>query len=113
MDKIIGQIIEERLKAKNMEVTEFAKLINRERTNVYNIFKRKSINTELLKKIGQILNYDFFIHFLEPETIEKIKISDVVKESKVFVEIPMNESEIVELGITEKIVKVINQKKNE
>lgn len=110
MDKIIGQIIEERVKAKNMEVTEFAKLINRERSNVYNIFKRDTINTDLLKKIGQVLDYDFFIHFIEPETIEKIKLSEVIHKSKVFIEVPMSESEIVKLGFEEKIFKIINQK---
>ena len=110
MDKIIGQIIEERVKAKNMEVTEFAKLINRERSNVYNIFKRDTINTDLLKKIGQVLDYDFFIHFIEPETIEKIKLSEVIHKSKVFIEVPMSESEIVKLGFEEKIFKIINKK---
>ena len=64
MDKIIGQLIEERVKSVNMDVTEFAKQIGRERTNVYNIFKRSRIDTGLLKKIGQVLEYDFFIIYL-------------------------------------------------
>ena len=31
-----------------------------ERTNVYNIFKRESIDLDLLSRISKILNYNFF-----------------------------------------------------
>lgn len=31
-----------------------------ERTNIYNIFNRHSIDTELLQKISILLNHDFF-----------------------------------------------------
>ena len=31
-----------------------------ERTNVYNIFKRKSLDVRLLMRISVILDYDFF-----------------------------------------------------
>lgn len=34
-----------------------------ERTNVYNIFKRQSIDTETLLRISQILNHDFFSYY--------------------------------------------------
>ena len=37
-----------------------AKEINCERTNVYNIFARKDINTGLLTKLGIILEHNFF-----------------------------------------------------
>ena len=107
MDKIIGQLIEERVKSVNMDVTEFAKQIGRERTNVYNIFKRSRIDTGLLKKIGQVLEYDFFQHFLEPSTIERIKMADIIRKSKVFIEIPLSEEEIVRLGLEEKVLQVI------
>ena len=107
MDKIIGQLIEERVKSVNMDVTEFAKQIGRERTNVYNIFKRSRIDTGLLKKIGQVLEYDFFQHFLEPATIERIKMADIIRKSKVFIEIPLSEDEIVRLGLEEKVLQVI------
>ena len=49
MEKIIGQLIKERVESLNMEVTAFAKAINKERSNVYDIFKRDSIDTKLLK----------------------------------------------------------------
>lgn len=107
MEKKIGQIIEERVKSMNMDVTEFAKRINRERSTIYHIFERSKIDTELLKKIGQVLEYDFFLHFLEPETIEKIKIANIVRKSKVFIEIPLSEDEIVQLRLEEKVLQVV------
>ncbi len=59
----IGEKIREQLLIRKMSVAEFARLINADRNNAYHIFKRKSIDTELLFKISVILNYDFFQHF--------------------------------------------------
>lgn len=56
----IGKRIKEVLEQKQKPVTWLAKEINCERTNVYNIFARKDINTALLAKIGIILEYNFF-----------------------------------------------------
>ena len=83
MDKKIGQIIEERVRLQNMDVTEFAKKIGVERSNAYNIFKRESIDTKLLKKIGQVLNYDFFQDLLEEKTNFKISFSAVSKSESI------------------------------
>ncbi len=38
-----------------------AKKINCDRTNVYKIFQRPSIDTELLSRISKALDYDFFL----------------------------------------------------
>lgn len=58
---IIGKEIEKRLKEMRISIPEFASSINRSRPVVYNIFKRASIDTDLLQKISQILQYDFFV----------------------------------------------------
>ena len=50
MSKKIGQLIKDKVESSKMEVTEFARAIDRERSNVYDIFKRDSIDTKLLKK---------------------------------------------------------------
>ncbi|OJU49708.1 MAG: hypothetical protein BGN96_10600 [Bacteroidales bacterium 45-6] len=109
MDKIIGQIIRERVDAVNMEVTVFAKAINKERSNVYDIFKRDSIDTSLLKKIGQVLDYDFFQHFIEKKTIERLKMNDISKKAKVLVELEISEDEIMSIGFEEKVFKILNK----
>lgn len=56
----IGKKIKEVLEQRQMPVTWLAKELNCERTNVYNIFERKDINTGLLTKLGTILEYNFF-----------------------------------------------------
>jgi hypothetical protein len=56
----IGQRIKEVLEQQHKPVTWLAKEINCERTNVYNIFARKDINTGLLTKLGVILGHNFF-----------------------------------------------------
>jgi transcriptional regulator with XRE-family HTH domain len=95
MKKIIGQIIKEHVKQQRMSVTEFAKEINVERSNAYNIFERENIDTGLLKKIGQILEYDFFQDLLEPETIKKIVIREATKKSTILVQLDLREDEIM------------------
>lgn len=109
MDKIIGQIIRERVDAVNMEVTVFAKAINKERSNVYDIFKRDSIDTSLLKKIGQVLDYDFFQHFLEKKTIDRLKMNGIPQKVKVFVEVEISEEEMTSIGFEDKIFKILNK----
>lgn len=109
MSKIIGQLIKERVEAVNMEVTAFAKLINKERSNIYDIFKRDSIDTKLLKKIGQVLDYDFFQHLIEKETIEKLRIQEITKKSKVLLEVEISEDEIMKIGFEDRIFKILNK----
>jgi predicted transcriptional regulator len=56
----IGLKIKEVLHERDMQIVSFAKRINRSRNVVYDIFERQSIDTELLKQISEVLNYDFF-----------------------------------------------------
>ena len=56
----IGKRIKEVMKQKNISAISVAKEIQCERTNIYNIFARKDINTKLLLQFCHILNHDFF-----------------------------------------------------
>ena len=60
----IGKIIKTELHRQDRPVTWFANKLYCDRTNVYSIFKRKSIDTELLLRISQILNHDFFSYYI-------------------------------------------------
>lgn len=60
----IGQLIETELHRQERSVTWFANKLYCDRTNVYSIFKRKSIDTELLLRISCILNHNFFNYYL-------------------------------------------------
>lgn len=45
---------------KTWTITWFARQLNCDRRNIYNIFGRKSIDSELLMCISRILNHNFF-----------------------------------------------------
>lgn len=59
----IGNKIKAVLKESRYKKTEFADKINISRTVVYDIFKRETIDTGLLKKISEVLNHDFFNYY--------------------------------------------------
>ena len=64
----IGHIIHERFKESGLSIAEFAARINRTRGTVYDIFSRKSIDTDLLVAISEVLHYDFFQEYYTSET---------------------------------------------
>lgn len=110
MKKKIGQLIKEHVTAKNMAVTDFAKAIDVERSNVYNIFQRDSIDTKLLKKIGQVLEYDFFQDLLEEETIQRIVLKSKIGNT-VYIPIELSAEEMERLNIKEIVLNnLINTK---
>ena len=58
-DLHLGMEVKRRLKNRGMTVSEFARRINCSRNNVYNIYKRRYIDIELLQTISVVLEYDF------------------------------------------------------
>ena len=60
----IGSIIEKIFLEKGMKSSVFADKIGTVQRNIYNIFKRSSIDTDLLIAISQVLEYDFFRHYI-------------------------------------------------
>ncbi len=56
----VGQRIKEVMEQRKRSVIWISQQIACERTNVYNIFAREDINTNLLRKLCIILEYDFF-----------------------------------------------------
>ena len=61
----IGSIIKKRFDEQGLSASWFAKQLCCDRTNIYSIFKRESIDTMLLSKISTILKHDFFIYYSE------------------------------------------------
>lgn len=100
----IGEIIESKFDRSGLTVVSFAKKLNTNRNNVYDIFKRKSIDTDLLYKIGQILDCDFFQHYTtSPSKTSKTK-------ARVLIEMELSDAEIIRLGLNEKIFKITQTK---
>jgi DNA-binding Xre family transcriptional regulator len=60
MDINIGLLVKQRAKELRIGPTELGVKINTSKQNVYGIYKRKSIDTQLLIKLCNALNFDFF-----------------------------------------------------
>ena len=56
----IGSLIKKELEKQERTVSWFARKLCCDRSNVYKLFKRSTIDTELLLRVSQILHYDFF-----------------------------------------------------
>lgn len=56
----IGRIIEAELRRQERTVTWLSRKINCDRRNIYDIFRRDSIDTMLLFKLSEVLQVDFF-----------------------------------------------------
>lgn len=56
----IGQLIKQELEAQGRTVVWLARKMSYSRTNIYKIFERSSIGTDVLLRISSILDYDFF-----------------------------------------------------
>lgn len=65
----IGEKVEARAKELRIGPTELARKIKTSKQNIYHIYKRESIDTELLMRLSKVLEYDFFQYFREAETL--------------------------------------------
>lgn len=67
----IGNLILQELSAQRRSASWLAEQLACDRTNVYKIFKKKSIDTQLLLRISRILDKDFFsaytVHLHKPQ----------------------------------------------
>lgn len=72
-----GAEIRKILDEKGMSVSEFARRINKSRENAYDIFRRKSLDTELLSIISQVLEFDFVA-----KSRERKMRTDIANESR-------------------------------
>lgn len=59
----IGKIIEEELRSQERTVTWLSRKIHCDRRNIYDIFSRTSIDTDLLYRLSLALHKDFFAYF--------------------------------------------------
>ena len=61
----IGKKIEEIFHQQGRSPSWLAAQLCCDRTNIYSIFKRESIDTALLARISTLLNHDFFQYYQE------------------------------------------------
>lgn len=88
----IGQEIERVFKANGMQPKVFAERIGTSPRNLYNIFSRDTIDTNLLQRISSVLQYDFFKLFKsESENIVLEPEGDYNLQKKIVVKVEMDE----------------------
>lgn len=67
----IGNLIGLRLKQLGMTKAEFSRRINRSPQNIHDLLSRESVDTNLLLKISEVLNYNFFKVFMPKNEVKK------------------------------------------
>ncbi len=70
----IGEAIKQELIQQERSISWFARKLYCDRSNVYDIFKRKSIDTELLLRISIILNRNFFALYDDAVSKDKVQV---------------------------------------
>jgi hypothetical protein len=61
----IGKLIQAKMKEERRSAAWMAERLNGHRSNIYKIYESTAIDTALLHRISQILEYDFFKHYSE------------------------------------------------
>lgn len=61
----VGSLIKEELKRQERSISWFARKLYCDRSNVYDIFKRESVDTELLLRISLVLKRNFFLLYVD------------------------------------------------
>ena len=61
----IGSLIKKELERQERTVSWFARKLSCDRSNVYKLFKRPNVDTDLLLRISVILHYNFFEMYQE------------------------------------------------
>ena len=94
----IGSVIKQKVFESEMSVQEFSDRINCDRTTVYDIFKRKSLDTERLIKISQVLDFDF---------VNKTYYKQNPAPQKVFVAIEIDKDDFQKLNLPPDCIRYI------
>lgn len=69
----IGQLIKEKVTEKRLSQEALGKMINTTKQNVGNIYKRRSIDTQLLLKLCTVLEFDFFAAYYTEEPLKSMR----------------------------------------
>lgn len=73
----IGKLIKAQAKIKRLSQEMIGQKINTTKQNVGNIFRRKSIDTELLLKICEALEFNFFEYYYNEEPLKSMRNQEI------------------------------------
>jgi len=103
-DIYIGNLIKEKFeqkkaKDKNFTKAEFARRLGIQRSTIYPLFHQKSIDTELLIHISEVLEYNF---------IEKVYMTNQkAKENRIRIGIEVSEEQLQKSDLLKELVNMI------
>lgn len=107
-NKTIGQEIRRVVKLRGLKVDELAKALNVSQPNIFDIYKRETIDTGLLERLCKVLNHNFFQPFSEKYQTETQKDSiNIYKEQIDFLKNLVKEKE----EMYRVLVKALDKKK--
>ncbi|WP_294630033.1 helix-turn-helix transcriptional regulator [uncultured Bacteroides sp.] len=94
-DVHIGKLIKQKLSESNLSIVDFAEAIHKTRTTVYDIFNRKSIDSELLIAISEVLQFDFisYAYGNSPTSAVSSRVADNYLIIKIVKECELEEEE--------------------
>jgi len=69
MNLNVGQVLERVVRRDRMGISELSRKLNVSRRTIYNWFDQKSLNPEIIWKVGSVIGHDFSIEL--PETFAK------------------------------------------
>ena len=109
---MIGNKIKEVFEMRNMRLSDFALKIGTARQNVYRIFERESLDTQMLMKISEILDHDFF-QYCRPTVSQISKPEESISISNQEVEVLSSQLEAAtkEIEFLRKIVVLREEEK--
>lgn len=73
MKEPIGKIIKRIAESQGVSQEQLGTSINRSKQTVSNIYKRSTIDTELLKSISKTLNHDFLSYYYQEEPYKSFR----------------------------------------
>jgi hypothetical protein len=109
----IGYKIKEVFDTRNMKLTDFANELGTVRQNVYRIFKKRDLDTGLLKRVSEVLNHNFFQYYVtsSENLYSKEAIEDLIVESSLCKqELELAKKEIAYLR---KIISLIDERSDQ
>lgn len=65
----VGQVLERVVRRDRMGISELSRKLNVSRRTIYNWFDQKSLNPEIIWKVGTVIGHDFSVEL--PETFAK------------------------------------------
>lgn len=94
----IGEIIKGKVRERNMSIAEFAEKICCDRTTVYDLFKRSSIDVERLLRISSVLEFNFIkeIYLAKDDKEEETEGST---ETTFYLAIPISKEELEKMNL--------------